>query len=421
MKTVKALSMTIALVAASCGLPEQPQIERTSYALEAAPNEFGIAETVHTTGTIDRTNPFFQALGTNPRTCETCHSAAQGWTVSSSVTLDLVKDSNGLDPLCNLVDQGTRPDADVSTNEARMAAFRVLTGRRALTRFTRTINPAAEFTLIAVNDPYGWSDTTRFSGFRRPTPTANESKVAQTGWTSSTDPFTNVLNFLPGPVRLHEQRDIVANPVPIEVTQAAGNFMFGVIFAQAVHNVAGRLDENGARGGPANLLAQPFFVGITAPKAFDIYDAWASYQGNNTPMGQARAAIFRGQELFNAKCAGCHNTPNVGGSNTVRFFNIHTAEPPNCDSEIPLLTLQNKVTLETKQVCDLGRGANTGLWSDVGRFRAPPLRGVVARAPYFHDGQAENLHKVLRHYKDNLGIAMSGDEMDDMEAFLQAL
>ena len=46
--------------------------------LEPAINSAGIAATVTTTGTIDRTNSFFQPLGTNPRTCETCHGSGPG-------------------------------------------------------------------------------------------------------------------------------------------------------------------------------------------------------------------------------------------------------------------------------------------------------------------------------------------------------
>jgi hypothetical protein len=424
MTTLRVLSTSIALIVAGCGTPEETTPpERLHQALESAPNEAGIAETVHVTGAIDHTNPFFQAMGTNPRTCVTCHSAQQGWTMNAATNLPLLKDSEGLDPLFNLVDQGIRPDADVSTYDARVATFKEMTGKRALTRFTRTINPTAEFTLIAVDDPWGWSDTTRFSGFRRPTPTANESKVSTTGWTSSVDPLTNVRGFFPGPTRLHEQRDLVANPIPPEVTLAAGDFMFGIIFAQAVDNVAGRLDEDGARGGPENLMAQPFFVGITAPKAFDLYDAWASYQGATDARGMARASIYRGQEVFNTvgHCSGCHNTPNVGGHNVVRYFNIGTAEPPHCDPVLPLLTLQNKVTGETKQVCDIGRAANTGLWADLGKFRAPPLRGLVPRAPYFHDGQAKDLTEVIHHYEERLNLELDGQQKQDLEAFLRAL
>jgi cytochrome c peroxidase len=422
-QTLRTLSTATALMVAACGTPEDSPTESHQHALEAAPNAAGIAESLHLSGSIDRSNPFFQALGTNPRTCETCHSAAQGWTVNSETATRLLRETQGLDPLFNVVDQGTRPDVDVSTYDARMVAFKDLTARRALTRFTRTLSPTAEFALISVADPYGWSDTTRYSGFRRPTPTANESKAASTNWTTGNDPLTQVRTTLVGASRLHEQRDLVANPISTEMAVAAGDFMFGVILAQSVDNVAGRLDEDGAKGGPVHLMAQEFFLGITAPKVFDIFDAWAAYATATDAKGMARAAIHRGQELFNttARCAGCHNSPNVGGHNVVRFFNIGTAEPPKCDPVLPLLTVQHKLTGETRTVCDLGRAQTTGLWQDIGRFRAPPLRGLVPRAPYFHDGQAASLSDVIRHYDERLTLGLTGPQKRDLEAFLRAL
>jgi cytochrome c peroxidase len=424
-QTLRIVSTAMGVAMLGCGgaAERKPQTEQQRFALEAAPNEAGVAETLHTSGAIDRTNPFFLAMGTNPRSCETCHSAAQGWTMNAATAVELLKDSDGLDPLFNLVDQGTRPDADVSSYDARVATFKELTAKRGLTRFTRAApGPAAEFTLIAVADPWGWSDTTRYSGFRRPTPTANESKASTTNWTAAADPLTQVRGTGIGATRLHEQRD-PANLLPVELAVAEGDFMFGVIFAQAVDNLAGPLDEDGARGGPAHLMAQPFFLGITAPKVFDIYDAWAAYQGSTDARGAARAAIWRGQEVFNTAghCGGCHNTPNVGGHNVVRFFNIGTAEPPKCDPVLPLLTVQNKATGETRTVCDLGRAQSTGLWSDIGRFRAPPLRGLVPRAPYFHDGQARSLADVIRHYDERLTLNLSGQQKHDLEAFLRAL
>ena len=54
-------------------------------------------------------------------------------------------------------------------------------------------------------------------------------------------------------------------------------------------------------------------------------------------------------------------------------------------------TVQNKATTEIRKTCDMGRGGGSGKWAEVGTFRAPPLRGLAARAPYFHDGQAETL------------------------------
>ncbi|MEI8281217.1 MAG: hypothetical protein WCG75_02315, partial [Armatimonadota bacterium] len=45
-------------------------------------NEFGVARTVSSNGRIDMSGPFFQSLGTNGRSCETCHRENQGWGIS---------------------------------------------------------------------------------------------------------------------------------------------------------------------------------------------------------------------------------------------------------------------------------------------------------------------------------------------------
>jgi cytochrome c peroxidase len=435
----------VGLMAAHAGCGAQPDgessvtdFESEESGLGVALNAYGVGASVHTTGTIDHTNPFFQQLGSNPRTCATCHAPAEGWTTNSATNSLLLLFTQGQDPLFNLVDEGNRPDADVSTFAARVDTFKATLAERGLTRFTRTISPTAEFTLLAVDDPYGWSDTTRFSGFRRPTPTANESKTSSILWTGAptTDVISQVRGILPGGAKLHEQRD-PANPVTTEQAVAAGDFMFGVIFAQSRDFRAGRLDSDGAKGGPANLLAQEFYLGINDsagadpmgrafnPKVFDIYDGWARYAGRSdrSSTAGARGAIYRGQEIFNTvgKCGGCHDTPNVGGHSAPAFFNIGTAEPPKCSSALPLLTLQNKTTMETKLTCDPGRALSTGLWKDLGRFRAPPLRGLAARAPYFHDGQARGLGDVVNHYNERLSLGLNGDQKRDLEAFLGAL
>src|SRR5687768_4557806 len=134
-QSLMVLSTATSLFAAACGTPEDSLTEGQEQALEAAPNVAGIAESLHLSGAIDRNNPFFSPLGNNPRSCETCHSAAQGWTMNSVSADQLLKDSRGLDPLFNVVDQGTRPDVDVSTYDARVAAFKETTVKRGLTRF----------------------------------------------------------------------------------------------------------------------------------------------------------------------------------------------------------------------------------------------------------------------------------------------
>ncbi len=127
--------------------------------------------------------------------------------------------------------------------------------------------------------------------------------------------------------------------------------------------------------------------------------------------------------VFNTagKCSGCHDTPNVGGHSVVAFFNTGTAEPPKCGADLPLLTFQNKTTGETKVTCDPGRALNTGLWADIGKFRAPPLRGLAARAPYFHDGQAATINDVIQHYQTHFSLGLTTQQIGDLGAFLNAL
>src|SRR5262249_58856338 len=74
---------------------------------------------------------------------------------------------------------------------------------------------------------------------------------------------------------------------------------------------AGRLTPRGAKGGPLHLADQEFYLGINDlfgdsktgapfdPIVFSIYDAWKglSDKGQN----RARAAVARGEELFNTK------------------------------------------------------------------------------------------------------------------------
>jgi len=437
----EALVAGLFLAFVGCGAPptgEPEQLGETTSALEPTLNLSGFAESLHTSGTIDRTNPFFQALGTNPRTCETCHSPATGWTTNSlGNTLQFIT-TLGTGPLFNLVDSGNSPAADISTFPARVATFGDTVLKRGLTRFNRTISATAEFSLIAVDDPYGFSTTTTFSGFRRPTATANETKTSTILWTATpaagSDVPAQLKTILPGGVRLHEQGAVPATQAQAD---AAGVFMLGVIFAQSVDFKAGRLDSDGAKGGAAALLAQPFYLGINDnaghdptgapfnPNVFNIYDGWSKYAGlgNDGSPQAARGAIYRGQVVFNTAghCSGCHDTPNVGGHSLPVFFNTGTAEPPKCGPDLPLLTLQNKTTMETKLSCDPGRALSTGLWADVGKFRAPPLRGLASRAPYFHDGQAATINDVIQHYQTRFNLGLTTQQISDLGAFLNAL
>ena len=119
LRTIRSLSAGVLFVTAGCGLTadaDNPVTESEANLL-ASQNEFGTAETFHVTGAVDFTNPFFQQLGTNPRTCATCHSADQGWTMTTEANNELFHATDGLAPLFNRVDEGSRSDADISTKD----------------------------------------------------------------------------------------------------------------------------------------------------------------------------------------------------------------------------------------------------------------------------------------------------------------
>jgi len=61
---------------------------------------------------------------------------------------------------------------------------------------------------------------------------------------------------------------------------------------------------------------------------------------------------------------------------------------------------------------DIGRAKITELESDVGKFKVPMLRGLAARAPYFHNGTAKDLKAVVDFYNGRFNIGLAGNHSD---------
>ena len=54
-------------------------------------------------------------------------------------------------------------------------------------------------------------------------------------------------------------------------------------------------------------------------------------------------------------------------------------------------------------------------------FKGPVLRGLPARAPYFHNGFAATLADVIDFYNRRFNIGLTAKEKSDLLAFLRAL
>src|SRR4029077_20346270 len=97
-------------------------------------------------------NPFFQNLGSNGRTRLPCHEPQDGWTLSAQHAQARF-DADPNDPLFRLVDGATCPSDDVSTLDAKRAAYALLT-KKGLIRIGLPMQSTMEFRIIDVVDPY---------------------------------------------------------------------------------------------------------------------------------------------------------------------------------------------------------------------------------------------------------------------------
>ncbi len=66
---------------------------------------------------------------------------------------------------------------------------------------------------------------------------------------------------------------------------------------------------------------------------------------------------------------------------------------------------------------DPGKGLVTGLCSDINRVKGPILRGLAARAPYFHNGAAQNLTELVNFYNQRFQMNLMQEEMDRILEF----
>ncbi len=258
----------------------------------------------------------------------------------------------------------------------------------------------------------------------------------------------------------------------------------GLFSAQLSDDRAGALFLDGAQGGALNLSAQSYYPGINDslghdphggtfdPHVFSLYTQWSGDTATGSSAdstGQQRAAraqIARGELLFNTAplkitavrglndnpalgdppeiagtCTTCHDTPNVGNHSLPLPLDIATSHSlpnendPNITAalrelnvpDLPIYLITNcpdptnadrKLAFYTS---DPGKGLITGKCSDVNRIKGPILRGIAARAPYFHNGAAASLDELVNFYDKRFQMQLTDAQKQDLIAFLNSL
>src|SRR5262249_48394590 len=81
-----------------------------------SPDDTGAGDTYFRNG-LDANNPFFKSLGTNGRSCGSCHIQEQGWTITPAGMQAKFDQSDGMDPVFRLNDGSVSPNYDVSTTD----------------------------------------------------------------------------------------------------------------------------------------------------------------------------------------------------------------------------------------------------------------------------------------------------------------
>jgi cytochrome c peroxidase len=88
---------------------------------------------------------------------------------------------------------------------------------------------------------------------------------------------------------------------------------------------------------------------------------------------------------------------------------------------LPVFRVTNRANGQAEEVTDLGRAILTGRFADLGKQKGPTLRALSARAPYFHNGAADNLTELIQFYDRRFGIGFQAQEIADLRAFLESL
>ena len=422
---------------------------------------FDSSGVLSTYGKVDITNPFFRPLGTNGRTCNTCHLAGSAWSITPADVHAKFYATNGLEPIFRTNDGSNCPSVDVSTPRARASAYSMLLNKAVL-RIAIAMPANAEFQIIDIQDPYNCPETTTSNPafYRRPLPSTNLKFLSAVMW----DGRETVFGAIPGKSMNLEQS--LANQAHDAVTGHAQGaspsadqlakiteFETGISTAQVFDVHAGSLDAKGAKGGPIALSQQNTFIGINDALGGDptgaafnsnVFTLYESWKDSNSPH---RQSVARGEELFNnlpipitgvaglndalkqpvimGTCTTCHDTPNAGNHSFSVPLGIGTTaypvQPALDIAGLPVYTVQCIATGETVQVTDIGRAMISGKCADIGKVKGPVLRALAARAPYFHNGGAKTLDDAVEFYNERFSLALTSQQKVDLAAFLRTL
>lgn len=370
--------------------------------LQPYPTPSGTESTYSATGNIDPGGIFFQALGTNTRSCASCHKLSEGMGLSAASAQALFTSSNGNDPLFLAVDGANCPTAAAGNSTGHS-----LIVNNGLIRIAEALPAGAQFTMAVAQDPYGCAASTNGAGqtaysvYRRPLPATSLTMMSQVMWdgrftgaplnaaaTLTANLETDLSAQAGNAITTHEQG--TAAPTAAQLSELVA-FEEGLFTAEATDTQAGPLTGSGATGGAAALAAQNYYPGINDafgqdPKgaAFNkvVFTLFAAWEGSSNP---ALASIARGEDLFNSApmqitdvhglndnpalgspavlmgtCGTCHDAPSIGTHSLPLTMDIGTSHVIASETDANIIGGLQALTAPNLPVYQISGCTNAG-------------------------------------------------------------
>ncbi|HTP69555.1 MAG TPA: hypothetical protein VMJ35_11685 [Dongiaceae bacterium] len=464
-------------------------------------------------------NAFFKPLGTNGRTCFTCHQPQNNWSISPASVLITYGATLGKDPLFAPVDGADCPNTGAANSNfgLKFIAVRSQLFLRGNFRIGLPVPATHDWASVSVaSDPTGCEKNATYglpagmlSFYRRPLPATNVIYTTP----GLAGPVPNIMWDTREPSLASQFVDATLThaqaasaPDPSAVTQGV-TFQSGSFTAQSYDFLAGDLtggDSSGSMGGAINLYnysntlpyfgpgaafgggscsvpAQPcpgsLFPNHLIPGDFngtELFGAFSAGGGNNAVAAARRQSIARGESIFNNRtfnitgvtglndlpgfgapiilgtCSRCHNNANVGNDafddpkhiGVADNSYISALQSPNGTTTLPLVSDQpifsflctpgsipyfsnpvtvNGVTYDQYLTSDPGVGWITGKCADLGKFKVSSLRGIGARPPFFHGGQAATMRDVVVFYNNRFNMGLNAQDIQDLVNYLNSL
>jgi mono/diheme cytochrome c family protein len=168
--------------------------------------------------------------------------------------------------------------------------------------------------------------------------------------------------------------------------------------------------EKGHRG-----LMQFMLVPQNGPETFreweadfrDVFTYMSSIESPKYPYAIDEKLAERGRLAFNRACADCHGTYGAGGSYPEKMVSIDEIGTDRV--RLDALTPTHREAYGQSWFAEFGGCANV---NQPGGYVAPPLDGVWASAPYFHNGSVPTLWHVLHPAERPVVWTRRGDDYD---------